>query len=301
MSQSSNPDASSKSSRRALGRGLAALIPPGGAEDNQGQTGDNVGPRLIPVEKIAPNAKQPRKHFDPEALDELAASMEAQGVLQPILVRRQSEGYELIAGERRWRAAARAGLQQIPAIVKDTSDADTLQLALIENLQRRDLDPLEEAQAYHRLLRDHGLTHDDLARSVGKSRAAITNSLRLLKLPNDMVELLGEGRLTAGHARALMTLEDPSAMQQLGTQIAERGLSVRDAERQARELRKEKTKRKQKKSEGSASAAERNVEERLQKALGTKVRLRHRQGKGRIEIAFHSLDELDRLLDKLLA
>jgi ParB family chromosome partitioning protein len=272
--------------RKALGRGLAALIP---------QTPSNPAPglRALPIERIHPNRGQPRKVFDEASLEELAQSIQARGILQPVVVRRRGDDYELVAGERRWRAAARAGLQQVPAIVKELSDADALQVALVENLQRQDLDPLEEAEAFSRLVQDHGLSQEELAIAVGKSRSAVSNSLRLLKLPKPVLEMLADGRLTAGHARALMTMASEPAMLDLASTVVARGMSVREAERHARSLtQKPKQKREQ-------SPAEINVEERLQRSLGTKVRLRHRQGKGKIEIFYHSIDQLNDLLNRI--
>jgi ParB family chromosome partitioning protein len=280
--------------RKALGRGLAALIPP--SSGAAPAMASSPGLRLLPIERIRPNKSQPRKTFAEDALAELAASIEEQGVLQPVLVRRRGEDYELIAGEWRWRAAAKAGLREIPAVIKELSDAEALAVALIENLQRQDLDPLEEAEAYSRLIREHHLTQDEVATAVGKSRVAITNSLRLLKLPDAILAMLGDGRLTAGHARALMTVTSEAAQLKLASDVAARKLSVRDTERLARLAQAPAAK---KSTPGRRTPAEAQVEERLQRALGTKVRLKNRRGKGRIEVYFHSLDELDRLLDKL--
>lgn len=281
-------------SRKALGRGLAALIPP----SPPSEAGSDTGLRLLPVERVKPSKAQPRKNFQPESLDELAASIKEQGVLQPIVVRRSDGGYEVVAGERRWRAACRAGLHEIPAVVKEYSDQAALQVALIENLQREDLDPLEEASAYHRLLGDYKLSHEQVASAVGKSRSAVTNSLRLLKLPEKVLTQLASGGLTAGHARALMTLADEKALTKLANEIVQRGLSVREAEHSARQIKRAP---KNKASASKPTPAERDVEESLQKALGTRVRLRQRAGKGRIEIHFHSLDHLDALLAQLTA
>ena len=210
-------------------------------------------------------------------------------------MRRRGDGYEIVAGERRWRAASQAGLHEIPALVKELSDTEALQAALIENIQREDLDALEEAEAYHRLMRDHGLTQEDVAQAVGKNRATVANSLRLLKLPDSVLPLLAEGKLTAGHARALMTVTNQAQLEKLARDVAERGLSVREAERLARQLQR----RKKTAATGAPTPAEVNVEERLQRALGTKVRLKHRSGRGCIEVYFHSLDELDRLMDRM--
>lgn len=277
--------------RRALGRGLAALIP--GAAATNASTNTQAGLRQVPIERIHPNRSQPRKHFEEERLQELATSIEARGVLQPLVVRRRGEGYELVAGERRWRAAARAGLKEVPVIVKELSDSEAIQVALIENIQRQDLDPLEEAEAFSRLIEEYGLHQEQVADAVGRSRSSVANTLRLLKLPAPIVRMMGDGRLTAGHARALMTLASEEAMSKLAEQIIDRKLSVRDAERQARLLHAKK------KCTEKRSTSETNVEERLQRSLGTKVRLRQRRGKGRIEVYFHSLDQLDDLLARM--
>ncbi len=273
--------------RQALGRGLAALIP-------QASGVAPAGLRDLPIERITPNRKQPRKQFESASLDELAESIRARGVLQPIVVRRRGDDYEIVAGERRWRAAQRAGLERIPAVVKELSDADAIQVALVENLQRQDLDPLEEAEAFARLIRDYGLNQEAVADAVGKSRSAVANSLRLLKLPAPILTMLADGRLTAGHARALMLLDSESRMLELAGNIADRGLSVRDAERLARAATK-----KPKNAAAAKTPAETNVEEKLQRALGTKVRLRHRRGKGRLEVYFHSLEQLSDLIERL--
>jgi ParB family chromosome partitioning protein len=284
--------------RKALGRGLAALMPSAPAA-KPAASPTSTGYRVLPIERVHPNKTQPRKHFDETALSELVSSITTQGVLQPIVVRKSGEEYEIVTGERRWRAATRAGLNEIPAGVKDFSDMVALEVALIENLQRQDLDPLEEAEAYGRLIREHKLTHDQVAEAVGKSRSAVTNTLRLLKLPEPVLAMLADGRLTAGHARALMQLGDKNTILRVADDFVGRRASVRDAENKVRQLTKGKKKTAAAEEEGT-SPAEASVEERLQRALGTKVRLRQRHGKGHIEIHFHSLDALDGLLDKLL-
>jgi ParB family transcriptional regulator, chromosome partitioning protein len=277
--------------RKALGRGLAALIP------TAATVGSQQGLRNIAIEKIFPNKKQPRKFFDEATLVELAQSMEERGVLQPIVVRRRGDDYELVAGERRWRAAQRAGLHEIPAIIKELSDKDALQVALIENIQRQDLDPLEEAEALSRLIRDYAMSQDQVAAAIGKNRATVANSLRLLKLPASVLELMSTGKLTAGHARAVMTLGSDDAMAKFATAVIERGWSVREAERQARVIGK--AGRTKSKIEPTKTPAEIAVEEKLQRALGTKVRLHHRKGKGRLEIFFYSFEELNGIIEKV--
>jgi len=251
--------------------------------------------RNIAIEKIHPNRKQPRKHFDEALLVELAASMEERGILQPIVVRRHGEEYEIVAGERRWRAAQKAGLQEIPAIVKELSDTDALQVALVENLQRADLDPLEEAEALSRLMSEHAMSQDQVATAIGKNRATVANSVRLLKLPAAVLELMANGKLTPGHARAVMMVRTDDAMVKLAQSIVERGWSVREAERNARIIGKA--------VKGKApiqkTPAEIAVEEKLQRALATKVRLHHRKGVGRVEIFFHSFEQLNDIIAKV--
>ena len=283
-------------SRKALGRGLAALIPTAVQTPATEKAASGDALRLLPVERIQPNRSQPRKTFDETALNDLSESIKDRGVIQPIVVRRSGDGYEIIAGERRWRAATKAGLRDIPAFIKDVGDSELLQLALIENIQREDLDPIEEAEAYHRLIRDYNLTQDRVAAAVGKNRATITNALRLLKLPDSVLELLGQGKITAGHARAIMTLDTDKAKEKLAKDIVIRKLSVREAEARARQLKKGAA------TKGSAPEqppAERAVEERIMRTLGTKVRLVNRKGKGRLEIMFHNLDQLEDILDKI--
>ncbi len=284
--------------RKALGRGLAALMPTNLSTEKSAVT-RNTGYRLLPIERLIPNKRQPRKHFEETALDELAASIKAQGVLQPVVVRRLGDAYEIVAGERRWRAASRAGIKDIPVVIKELSDGHALQVALIENVQRQDLDPLEEAEAYGRLIRDHKLTHDQIAAAVGKSRSAISNSLRLLKLPEPVLHMLADGRLSAGHARALMTLDDTKQMLLLADDLVGRRASVREAEVKAKRLL-QKRPQKGKARKSDATLAEASIQERLQQILGTKVKLVQKRGKGRIEIYFHSLDALDGLLDKMI-
>ena len=273
--------ASNKSSRNALGRGLAALIPtaPTGAAAPTpagGATEPEAGPRTLPIERVQPNKEQ--------------------GILQPIVVHKSADGYEIVAGERRWRAAALAGLSHVPVVIKDLSEADVLKIALIENIQREDLDPLEEAQAYAGLIREFELTQEQVAKSVGKNRATVANALRLLKLPDSAMELLADGKISAGHARAIMTLGDDASMERLAKEIAQAGLSVRDAEARARKM---KAAEKKKAAAAEPSHATRAVEERLMRRFGTKIRLVERRGKGRIEIAFHTLEQLDDLLSRL--
>ncbi len=291
------PSGTNKNSRNALGRGLSALIPtaPVAGAASQSSKPAEAGQRTLPIERIVPNKGQPRKTFEKSALEELAESIRQQGVLQPIIVRSQGSEYEIVAGERRWRASQIAGLKQVPVVIKDLSEEDVMKVALIENIQREDLDPIEEAQAYSGLMKGYGLTQESVAAAVGKNRATVANCLRLLKLPEPVLELLAEGSITAGHARAIMTLGDERHMHKLAKDIVERKLSVRDAETLARKRKQASKPAKQ----NEQSHAERAVEERLMRKLSTKVRLVQRRGKGRIEIFFHSLDQLDDILGQI--
>ena len=294
-------------SRRALGRGLAALIPgAAGAtateeESVKTDVSRETGLKWLPIEQLAPNPDQPRKHFDADGLQELSESIREQGVLQPIIVNKSDAGYLIVAGERRWRASALAGIQSVPVLVKQLSAEDILKVALIENIQRRDLDPIEEALAYKRLLEQHSLTQENLAESLGKNRATIANSLRLLKLPNSILEMIGKGTLSAGHAKAILTLDDQASMEKLADSVVKQGLSVRDAEARARSIKRATLQEEQTNDDSvdiPQDLATRQVEDRLARLLGTKVRLADRRGKGRIEIHYHSLDQLDALLER---
>ena len=272
--------------RQALGKGLDALLPPISTTPSA----------LLELEldRLKPCSLQPRLRVDPEKLEELAASIRENGVLQPIVVRQAGDGYEIVAGERRWRAAQRAGLERIPAIIQDVSDGKMLELALVENIQRDELGPIEEAQAYRLLTERFGLTQDQVAQRVGRSRAAITNMLRLLRLPGLIQEKVINGEITMGHARALLPLPEKVQVQ-LVQLIAGRGLSVRDVERRVRRLQNPVLPREAGR-DANLAAAEQKLEERLK----TRVDIRVRGGKGRITLHFHSAEELQRLYADLL-
>lgn len=287
--------------RNALGRGLASLMagPSAPAASSSG-----VGFRMLPLERITANKDQPRKTFEPEAIAELAESIRTQGILQPIIVRRVGDDYQIVAGERRWRASQQAGLREIPAMVKELTDISTLQIALIENIQRRDLDPLEEADAFRRLIDEHSLTHDELAEAVGKNRVTITNSLRLLKLPEGVLKILSKGDITAGHARALIGVTSPVQAQRLAEDIVGRKMSVRDTEARAKALQRKGKGKDVDQSGAPGKSGTRapgilDIEQRLQQHLGTKVRVVAEKGVGHIEVHFHNLDALEDLLDKI--
>jgi ParB family chromosome partitioning protein len=273
--------------KSALGKGLGALIPGGAGEVVE-----------LELDKISPGREQPRKVFHDESLKELAASIREKGVLQPLLVGRSEDGgFSLIAGERRFRAARLAGLRRVPVIVRQTDPEDSLEVALIENIQREDLGPIDTAEAFRRLMEEHGFTQEALADKVGKERATVANYLRLLKLPEEVKELINDGELGMGHARAVLAARGPEAQTALAGKIVSEGLSVRQAEALAREKPPAGGKKARKKKEDPHA---RDVEERLIASLGTKVRLRHSGKRGKIEIEYYSLEELDRLLEILL-
>lgn len=289
--------------KRALGRGLSALIPQAAAPAPAApalapEANALKGLMKLAIEDIRRDSDQPRKVFDSQKLKELAESIKEQGVIQPILVRRDGRHYRIVAGERRWRAAQLAGLREIPAVVKEVSDAQAYEMALVENLQRSDLNPIEEALGYKRLMDEYGLTQEVAAQKVGKDRSTVANALRLLALPDEVKDMLGQGVLDMGHARALLGLSKPAEMVSLAREVAVENLSVRETERRVKSLRPEsggstggKTSQKSK-----PSAAERAVIEDLQRRLGTKVKINDRGGKGSIEVEFFSYEDLDRLL-----
>lgn len=281
-----------KSRKRRLGRGLDALLgeaTPGPEEDRKLKN--------VPIDLLSRGQYQPRTRMDKEALDELSRSIAARGIVQPIVVRPLRDGsYEIIAGERRWRAAQLAGLDEVPVMVRDIPDEDALVTALIENIQREDLNPIEEAAGIKRLLDEFGLTHEQAATGVGRSRSAVTNLLRLLALGAGARELLEQGQLEMGHARALLAL--PKGEQDaLAEQIASRGLSVRQAEALARARQQKQGKKKIK--ETTINSDIRELQEKLSEKLGSRVTVKDSRGKGKIIIEYHSLDELDGILDRI--
>jgi len=281
-----------RSPKRALGRGLSALIPQASVPVH-GELPASTGIVRLPVERILRDPTQPRKTFDEDRLRELAESIRTQGIIQPVLVRREGADYRLIAGERRWRAAQLAGLHEIPAVVRDVTAAEAFELALVENLQRTDLNPLEEAEGYRRLIQEFGLTQDQVGERVGRDRTSVANALRLLSLPDGVKELLARGVLGMGHARALLGMGSGSELVTAAERIVREQLSVRETERLVRTARG---------SSGVAarkpagSTAARAVVEDLQRRLGTKVRLEDRGGKGTLEIDFFSYEDLERIL-----
>ncbi|MBQ6400666.1 MAG: ParB/RepB/Spo0J family partition protein [Firmicutes bacterium] len=252
--------------------------------------------RYIDINDIKPNAAQPRKNFDEDKLEELAESIDRHGLIQPVVLRSADQGYEIVAGERRWRAARMVGLKEIPCIVKELTDEENMLLSIIENMQREDLNPIEEAEGLKQMIDTYGLTQEQISRGVGKSRPYITNSLRLLKLPEKIRYMTADGSLSVGHARALAAIKDVALQQKLADRAVKEGLSVRQIERLAQETRDRETRKKRRTTK---SADEKRVEAELREALGTKVTLQRKGAKGRIEIEFYNGDEMERLIDLL--
>lgn len=287
--------------KKALGMGLGALF----GEDEPNEEVSNRARDLeqLDINLIRPNPDQPRKNFKVDALEELAESIRTKGVLQPIIVEKSGDNdYQIVAGERRFRASKRAGLEKIPVIIKNFSEEDKLEIALIENIQREDLSPIEEALAYKAIMDKSDLNQDQIARRVGKSRSAVANSLRLLKLPLEMQSAIEEGNLSPGHARAILSVVNPADQQLLFSRIKDYELSVRDAEKQAqdlnqsiRSLQPDKKPPKQKKVSPELQLMEQNLID----FFGTKVQLKGTLKKGKIEISYFSMDDLERIMDLL--
>ncbi len=289
----------SKGLGKGLGRGLSALIP----EDDEKSkvivkeiVVKEPAEIKVRLSQIEPNKEQPRKMFDEDALIELSESIKQYGVLQPLLVQKKEDYYEIIAGERRWRAAKLAGVKEVPVVIKDYSDQEIMEIALIENIQREDLNPIEEAQAYQRLIKDYKLKQDEIAEKVSKSRATITNSLRLLKLDKRVQEMVMEGKLSNGHARTIISVEDKDKQFMIAQKIFDENLSVREVEKLMREL--EKPNKVLKKTENDF--VYRDFEENMSKLLATHVTIKNKDNnKGKIEISYYSQEELERIYDLL--
>jgi len=283
-----------------LGKGLDALIPAGFAPEPP-PAGEMTGSGVlnVPLGKIVPNPRQPRSHFDPAALEELSLSIREHGVIQPLLVSRdENDGYILIAGERRWQASKLAGLAEVPVIVRQTTDLERLELALIENVQRADLNPLEEANAYRQLSEEFKLSHEEIATRVGKSRVAVTNTLRLLKLPEAVQQALVDGVISEGHARALLGLTNPLAQEAALKKVREHDLTVRQTEELVNKLKGEKPAAAPK---PAPSPDLRDLQERLEASLGAKVSLKtNKKGGGVVSLHYFSNEELDAILARLL-
>ncbi|GGC51568.1 ParB/RepB/Spo0J family partition protein [Chelatococcus reniformis] len=284
--------------RPRLGRGLAALI--GDVSDEMQATDRSRAPqRRVPIELIRPNPRNPRRHFIEEDLDELAASIRERGIIQPIVVRHMPnlpDVFEIVAGERRWRAAQRAGLHDMPVVVIEADDRTALELAIVENVQRTDLNPLEEAAGYHQLIGDFNYSQSDLAQIIGKSRSHVANTLRLLKLPDSIKSLVNDGALSAGHARALLSVAEPDAV---ARRIIDKGLNVRDVERIAQEETEHEVKSSVARLRPEKDADTRALEKALEDVLGIPVRIDHRGERGELRLRYTSLEQLDVLCQRL--
>ncbi|MDV3458604.1 ParB/RepB/Spo0J family partition protein [Sphingomonas sp. HF-S4] len=285
--------------KHGLGRGLSALLGDSVAEapiSSGAEGGGNAGLRTLPVSAMAPHPGQPRRHFDDAALDDLAESIASRGLIQPIVVRPHGHSYQIVAGERRWRAAQRARLHEVPVIVRELSDAETMEIALVENIQRQDLNAIEEAEAYARLIGEFGHTQEALARLVHKSRSHVANLLRLLDLPQPVRQMVVEGAIEMGHARALIGAPDA---ERLARTVAEKGLSVRETEKLAREAKPGSQRR-----EGSGGAGDRNadiqaLERQLGDVLGLNVKIVHGTKGGTLTLNYSTLDQLDMVCQRL--
>ena len=284
--------------RRSLGRGLSALIPKGTSLDTPAE-------RQVPISEIRPNPRQPRRYFNEAKIAELSESIRNQGILQPLVVRKISQGYELILGERRFRAAQHAQLERVPVIVKEVSDAESLEMALVENIQREELTPIEEALAYRQLMEEFHLTQEQVAQRVGKSRPVVTNLLRVLNLPEEIKENVDKGTLTVGHARALLALNMPEQQLEMSRRIMADGLSVRATETLVSQANIIEGPPVESSAPEKSTVIQRTdvylkaVEEDLTRTLGTKVRLISRKKGGKIEIEYYSNDELEGLVQRL--
>ena len=253
---------------------------------------------MVKVTSIEPNREQPRKDFNEEAMGELAESMKVYGVLQPLLVQKKGDYYEIIAGERRWRAAKLAGLKEVPVVIREYTKQQTMEIALIENVQREDLNPIEEAKAYQRLIQEFELKQEEIAARVGKSRVTITNSMRLLKLDERVQEMLIQNQITGGHARALLTVEDGELQYKLAGKIIAENLSVREIEKIVKSLSKKKNPKEKNVEDESLALIFRDLEERMKSAMGTKVSINRKdKNKGRVEIEYYSESELERIVE----
>ena len=287
---------------RGLGKGLDSLIP-----NNMGEKKEKVTPKTevkgpetkVKITKVEPNRNQPRKNFDEDSLQELADSIKQYGLLQPILVQDKGDHYEIIAGERRWRACKLAGLKEVPVIIKNYTPQEIVEISLIENIQRQDLNPIEEAQAYKRLLTEFNLKQDEVAERVSKSRAAVTNSIRLLKLCDEVQQMLIDDMISTGHARALLAIEDPEIQYSIAQKIFDEKLNVRDVEKLVKNIGKPE-KPKKKEENPALEAIYNDIGETLKKMLSTKVTVTPKaNGAGKIEIEFYNHEDLDRLLEMI--
>ena len=296
-----------KNSKKGLGKGLDSLIPTIDAEElcikpakKNNNIEKNDGVFTVKINSVEPNRNQPRKTFNEDALTELSESIKQYGIIQPIVVQKKNDYYEIIAGERRWRAAKQAGLKEVPVIIKDYSEQETVEIAIIENIQREELNPIEEALAYKRLLTEYNLKQDQVAERVSKSRTAVTNSMRLLKLTDEVQQMVIEDLISSGHARALLPIEDNDLQIQLATRIMDEKLSVRETEKLVKSILNKKPEKKKEKVENAFVYEE--IENKIKEIVGTKVKVNHKpNGKGKIEIEYYTDKELERLLDLFIS
>ncbi len=288
-----------KAKKSGLGKGLDSLIPDSLGIESSAEVKHE--PIMIKTIEIEPNKSQPRREFDEEELEKLADSITQHGIIQPILLQKRDDYYEIIAGERRWRAAKKIGLKEVPALVRDYSEQELYEIALIENLQRKDLNPIEEAQAYKHLIDEYDLTQEEVAKRVSKSRANITNMLRLLKLGDEVQELVSGGKISYGHARALLGISDRKIQSNIAKRIVDKQLSVRETEQLAKKVVEEKKKNKPKKK-AEKSFVYKDIEEKITERMGTKVVINEKEpGKGKLEIDYYSAEELERIYDLLMS
>ncbi len=288
-----------RAKKSGLGKGLDSLIP---ESDMMSITKNetNNGETILKLSQIEPNRNQPRKNFDEDALVELADSIKEFGIIQPIVVQKRKDYFEIIAGERRWRAAKIAGVKEVPVVIKDYSDQEIMEIALIENIQREDLNPIEEAMAYKNLIDEYQLKQDEVAQRVSKSRVAITNSMRLLKLCDEVQRMLVEDMISSGHARALLGVEDAKTQIELANRIFDEKLSVRETEKLVKSITNPKKKNEQK--EIKNEFVYKDIEEKIKDKMGSKVKLNYRaNGKGKIEIEYYSDAELERIYDMIMS
>jgi len=282
--------------RKGLGKGLDIMIPEQ-INNNEDEVKDVSRETLIKINEIEPNRHQPRKKFDEESLKELADSIKKHGIIQPLILQKKDKFYEIIAGERRWRAARLAGLKEVPAIIKDYSPQEAVEIALIENLQREDLNPIEEAQTYQRLIQEFNLKQEEVAERVSKSRVAITNSMRLLKLDERVQQMLIDNLLSGGHGRALLAIENKDKQYELACKIVEEKLSVRETEKLIKKLMREKPAEKKTLSDDKEGLIYRDIENKIRNIIGSKVSIHKKNKRGVIEIEFYSNDELERIIE----
>lgn len=289
---------------RGLGKGLDSLIPvavpaaeAAGSVEKKEENGNGT---YVKITKVEPNREQPRKNFDEDALQELSESIKQYGIVEPLIVQDRKTHYEIIAGERRWRAAKLAGLKEVPVIIRNYTEQEIVEISLIENIQREDLNPIEEAQAYKRLLTEFNLKQDEVAERVSKSRTAVTNSMRLLKLCDEVQQMIIDDMISTGHARALITIEDPEQQYTIAQSIFDEKLSVRDVEKLVKNLNKPEKAKKEPVMDKALEAIYQDLEEKLKQSLGTKVAITSKGGgSGRLEIEFYTHDDLEKITDLL--